>query len=158
MIVRENLEVNLAPIIDSHGIAMAIYSSLASGILSGKYNEGMPEEETRLKDPFYKNFFIKYELEKRIDSLKQIADLAKSLNCTMVQLAYAWAIANKDVSICLIGATSVKQLNDSFECLTVIKKLNYEVLEKIEKILNNKPKAEINTRTFKPFPHRRQNF
>jgi len=96
---------------------------LREELLSGKGMNGLEE----------KNFD---EIIKKIEGLQPIAD---QLNCTLAQLAIAWCITNPNVSTVITGATKNEQVLENFKALEVVPKLTSEVIEKIEKVLNNKP-------------------
>lgn len=84
------------------------------GVLTGKYNNGIPENSRFDKNPDLKKFLDKYlneqKKEKTLKALNQFGELAKELGCTMAQLAMAWVINNPDVSTAITGATKVEQL------------------------------------------------
>ena len=95
----------------------------------------------------------KEQFDKTLNELKNIAE--KKLNCSLAQLAIAWTIVNPDVSTCIIGATKASQVEENCKALEVAKKLDNQTLIEIEKILNNAPKGEIDFRTWKELPSRR---
>ena len=96
--------------------------------------------------------------EKKNKTNKLIADLkevAQELGGSLAQLAVAWTLANKDVSTCMVGASKVSQLEDNLKALELVKKLDKDVLEKIEKILGNRPTPPMNWKLWSPAPPRR---
>jgi len=101
-------------VFQDYKIGSTIWSPLCQGILTGKYNEGVAPSGSRFDkenagNPFSR-MFLQGE-EKKAESLKMLNDLAalaKELGCTMAQLALAWAIANKDVSVALLGFTKIE--------------------------------------------------
>lgn len=88
----------------------SVWSPLAGGILTGKYNNGIPEgsrfeQESVLKDKFFNRWFNEQNKDKTITMLNSLSDIAKELDSTLASLALAWVIANQDVSVCMFGAT-----------------------------------------------------
>jgi len=81
--------------------------------------------------------------------------VAKELGGTIAGLALAWTIRNTDVSTAMIGASTVKQLSENLKALELLPKLTKEVEEKIEQILGNKPRRELNWANMQPAPGRR---
>jgi aryl-alcohol dehydrogenase-like predicted oxidoreductase len=80
-------------------------------------------------------------LEKeKIDKVKKLASVAKELNCTLAQMSIAWCAMNPNVSTVILGATKKEQLNDNLKSLDIVPKLTPNIIEKIEKIMKNKPK------------------
>jgi len=82
---------------------------------------------------------------KKVDGLLPIA---KSLNCSLAQLAIAWCLSNPDVSTVITGASKVSQIEENFASLQLVPKLTPQVLQQIEAVLNNKPKQPFNFRNF----------
>jgi aryl-alcohol dehydrogenase-like predicted oxidoreductase len=79
-------------------------------------------------------------LEKeKIDKVKKLASVAKELNCTLAQMSIAWCALNPNVSTVILGATKKEQLNDNLKSLEIVSKLTPAIIDKIEKIMKNKP-------------------
>lgn len=140
MFHRRRVESELAPLCDSYGIGLTTWSPLASGILTGKYNDGIPkgsraslESMAWLKD---------HITEERIIKVRHLQQIADQLGITMAQLAIAWLLRRKEVSCVISGATSTKQLMENLSAREHIESLNNEILEKIEDILDNDPGDE----------------
>jgi aryl-alcohol dehydrogenase-like predicted oxidoreductase len=89
--------------------------------------------------------------------LKKIQQLAKEkLNCSLAQLSIAWVVKNKDISTAILGAKKPEQLNENLKALEIVPKLTKDILEEIEKIMENAPKGEIDYfNNFAPLPIRR---
>ncbi|KAF1811845.1 Aldo/keto reductase [Eremomyces bilateralis CBS 781.70] len=141
---RERFEVEYAPIFDQFSYGTTIWSPLASGLLTGKYNNGVPQDSRYAtnKTVFANN--VK-ELESpegkaKIEKVKKLTAVAERLGGTAGQLALAWCAANPNVSTVILGATKVEQIHDNCKALKLLPKLTPEVLEEIEGILDNKPK------------------
>ncbi|OMJ67949.1 hypothetical protein SteCoe_34750 [Stentor coeruleus] len=159
MLTREDVEVNLAPIFDRYGFKVSVWSPLARGILTGKYNDGnIPSEAKLAKNGWMKceyDAWIGNRPDKGVGLLRGLKALADELGCTQSQLAIAWALKNPDVSIGIFGVSGENQLIENLEALPIMKKLDNVVLERIEKILNNRPTPPLNWRNFTPRNYRR---
>ncbi|KAI0354653.1 Aldo/keto reductase [Trametes cingulata] len=144
MFHRERPEKEYAPLYEKYSIGTTVFSALASGLLTGKYNNGIPEDSRfAMHADFFKDSIARLKTEegqKQLASVKQLAELAeKELGCNINHLALAWVAANPNTSTVILGASKPEQLIDNLKALEVIPKLTPEVLEKIEKILDNKP-------------------
>lgn len=161
MLVREKLESEYVPLFDEFKLGTTVWSPLAGGVLTGKYNDEVPPgSRVANADPFIKKlydrvFFDEKIYEKRRKALKEIAEIAKELGCTQAQLALAWVIYNKDVSCALFGASTVAQVEDNVKAVDVYRKLTPEVLERIEKVLETRPERKMNWKSWQPFAARR---
>jgi len=160
MLVRDNVEKQLPHAFDSYKYGTTIWSPLCSGLLTGKYNEGIPEGSRFAEDPFLKVFiYDRYmaggKKEELVKKLNQLAVLAKKLDCSLTQLCLAWVVAWKDCTTTILGCSSVKQFEENIQCLKVVPKLTKEINEEIEKILDNRPPTEFNWKVFAPFAPRR---
>ncbi len=120
------------------GMGTTIWSPLASGLLSGKYNNGIPKDSRFALHGFdwLKDQWMKKEMIDKVKKLKKIAD---ELKVSLAQLSIAWCINNPHVTTAILGATNKKQLLENLKAIEVITKLNTEILNKIEKIVNTKP-------------------
>ncbi|MGB9640978.1 MAG: potassium channel beta subunit family protein [Anaerolineales bacterium] len=144
MFHRQRVEVEYAPLYRSFGLGTTVWSPLASGLLTGKYNEGIPEG-TRISLPGYewlRKRFEGDEFQKRIEIVKQLATLSKELGCSLPQMALAWCLKNPNVSTVITGASRPQQVVENMQAIEVVKQLTDEVMEKIEEILGNKPEPE----------------
>lgn len=161
MLVRKNVEVDLAPIFDKYNLGTTIWGPIAGGILSGKYNDGNIPEGSRVdvvKHPLIQASFhqkVTQQKEKAVKALQGLGALAEELGVTQSQLAIAWTLKNPDVSTAIVGATKVSQIEENLGALDAYSKLTPEVLARIETILDNRPTPHTNFRTWKPFAPRR---
>lgn len=138
MFCRNKIEVEFAQMYKTVGLGTTIWSPLASGILSGKYNDSFPTD-TRLgmegldwlKD---KNFTAE-----RIEKVKKLTDLAKELNLNLPIMSLAWCLKNPHVSTVILGASKEKQLVENLKALEAKELLTDDVMEKIDAILENSP-------------------
>jgi voltage-dependent potassium channel beta subunit len=148
MFHRDRVEAEYAPLYDEIGLGTTIWSPLASGILTGKYNDGIPEG-SRLSLANYQ--WLRPELESeagqaKIAKVKQLMPLAKELGCTMAQLALAWCLTNDDVSTVITGASRPAQVAENMAALKIAESITPDVQERIEDILDNRPADEQNWR------------
>lgn len=144
MLHRQRVEVEYAPLYQEIGLGATIWSPLASGLLTGKYNHGIPEG-TRLSLKGYEWLRKEFETEEarqNIEKVKQLAPVAKELGCSLAQLALAWCLKNPNVSTVITGASRTEQVIENMQALHVAGRLTVEVMEQIEQVLQNKPEAE----------------
>jgi len=156
MFVREKFEKEFHDLFRLYNLGTTIWSPLAGGLLSGKYNEGLPSgSRYDTDDPMLKGIYNKYfsdeKKEETFKSLKTLGEIAKEVGCSQAQLALAWTLASPNVSVCLFGATKISQIEDNTKAVEIYKKLTPEILEKIEKALGNSPSPITDFRTWKPF-------
>jgi len=141
---RERFEVEYATIFDQFKYGTTIWSPLASGLLTGKYNEGIPNDSRFATNPaFFKSTIEELQSEDgkaKIEKVRQLTKIAERLGGNVSQLALAWAAKNENVSTVILGATKVEQIVDNCGALKLLDKLTPEVMEEIEGILQNKPK------------------
>ncbi|MCD0169771.1 aldo/keto reductase family protein [Deinococcus sp. 23YEL01] len=130
MIRRDRVEKEILPYTETAGVGLVVWSPLAMGLLTGKYDNGKPEG-ARLteKENWGKNFLTDENIQK-VRDLKAIAD---ELNITRAQLALAWILRQKGVSSVITGATKVQQIEDTVKAAGV--RLSSDVIEQIETIL-----------------------
>lgn len=138
MLHREKVEVEYSQIYKTVGLGTTIWSPLASGILSGKYNDGMPES-TRLSMEGLDWLKDANLVEEKIEKVRQLTAFAKELGISMPKLAIAWCLKNENVSTVILGASKTVQLKETLTTLEDLALLTDEVMEKIESILGNKP-------------------
>jgi voltage-dependent potassium channel beta subunit len=135
---REKIEVEYYTIFKNIGMGTTIWSPLASGLLSGKYNNGVPsdsrlglEDMGWLKD--------KTLSDDRINKVKALDVLAKELGTTLATLSVAWCIRNPNVTTAILGATRAAQLTENLGAIDVLPKLTDEIMRRIDEIAGNKP-------------------
>ncbi|EJD52428.1 Aldo/keto reductase [Auricularia subglabra TFB-10046 SS5] len=140
MLSRERVEVEYAPLYRKHGLSLTIFSPLQKGVLTGKYNNGIPEDSRANKSGAE---WFKAQITNGQSMLERVARLdpvAKKVGATTGQLALAWVVKNEHVSSAIIGATSVAQIEENLAALRFVSKLTPEILEEVESVLENKPK------------------
>jgi voltage-dependent potassium channel beta subunit len=141
MFHRDRFEVEYGRLYDTIGLGTTIWSPLASGILTGKYADGVPDD-SRMNLPGYewlRDFMLNEEGLRRIEKVKDLAAIANELGTNMARLALAWCLKNPNVSTVITGASRVEQVEDNMQALEVLPQLTNEVMSKIEEILDNKP-------------------
>ena len=138
LLERNKIENEFLGIFNTVGMGTTIWSPLASGLLSGKYNDGIPEESRFgltgfdwLKDRWMK--------EEMLTKVKGLAQLANELGISMAELSIAWCIKNPHVTTAILGATRKEQLIQNLKALDAVPKLDAGVMERIEGIVKNKP-------------------
>ena len=140
-LVRDRFEKEYKPVFNKYGYGTTIWSPLASGVLSGKYNKGIPEgsrlaRELWIKNIMDENKLMTPEVFAKIDGL---ATIAKSMDATLSQLAIAWTLKNPNVSTTILGASKPDQLAENLKAADFVDKLDDGVMKQIEGILKNKP-------------------
>lgn len=135
---RQKIENEYLQIFKTVGLGTTIWSPLATGLLSGKYNEGMPKG-ARLGMKGFEWLAERWLDKSKLDKVKKLSVLAKDLRISLPQLSVAWCIQNPNVSTAILGATKKEQLVDTLQAIEVLPKLTKEVNEKIEKIMGTKP-------------------
>ncbi|MBL8164205.1 MAG: aldo/keto reductase family protein [Anaerolineae bacterium] len=133
MIDREFVEGGLDTALAKHGMSMVVWSPLAQGILTGKYNNGIPEGSRYQAVDWFKDHVTEAKLEKA----RGIAKLAAEMGTTSAALAIAWVLKNPLVASAITGATKISQIDENLKALDV--KITPEINERIEAILQNKP-------------------
>lgn len=131
---RERVEKEYAPLYDAYGMGTTIWSPLASGLLSGKYNDGVPDG-SRLSQPGYE-WLREAVLEhdgSRLEKVRRLAPIAAELGVSLAQLAVAWCLSNRHVSTVMLGASKLEQLEQNLAALDVLAKLDKDVLKHIDK-------------------------
>ena len=139
MFEREKLEKEYLDVFRTVGMGTTIWSPLASGLLSGKYNDGVPKN-SRFALQGFDWLKDRWMLEDNMKKVKKISELSKKLDVSTAALSIAWCIKNPNVSTAILGATKKQQLTENLKSLEVLPLLTPEVMEKIEGIMKNKPK------------------
>lgn len=139
MFERTKLEKEYLLLFKDFGLGTTIWSPLASGLLSGKYNNSTPTNNRLHIDGME---WLKEKTlgdETRFPKINELSKLATELNTSLPKLAIAWCIKNKNVSSVILGASKPEQLKENLESIEVLNLLNEGVYEKINLILNNQP-------------------
>jgi aryl-alcohol dehydrogenase-like predicted oxidoreductase len=138
LFVRERVEKEYAPLYSLMGLGTTIWSPLAGGVLSGKY---LGKSAPRTRTGFDVRWFRENMLtEARLAAVKKLKPIAAELGCTLAQLALAWCLKNPHVSSVITGATRAEQVRENMHALDVTPKLTPDVLKRIERAVQSKPK------------------
>ncbi len=130
MLVRNKVENDVLPVTQSNGIGLVVWSPMASGLLTGKYDEALPDDSRLARLDWLRDALYKAETIAAIRKLKPIAD---DLGATRAQLAIAWTLRQPGVSSAITGATKVAQLEDTLRAIDL--KLDDDVLDRIDDAL-----------------------
>jgi voltage-dependent potassium channel beta subunit len=141
MFNRQKVEKEYRRLYQDIGLGTTTWSPLASGMLTGKYNDGIPAD-SRANLKGYE--WLKPDLTDadRIEKVKKLAPLAAGLGISMAQLALAWCLKNPQVSTVIMGASRVAQVHENLKALEAVEKLTPEVMVAIETILGNRPEED----------------
>lgn len=138
MLTRHKFEVEFSQVYKTVGLGTTIWSPLASGLLTGKYNDGVPKGSRLDRDELtWLNEIIINE--SNIEKVKKLGAFAKELGTSLPLLAIAWCLKNPNVSTVILGATKEQQLIENLKALQVEPMLTEDVMQEIETILDNKP-------------------
>ena len=141
MFHRDRIEKEYHRLYTEIGLGTTIWSPLASGLLTGKYNQGIPKD-SRANLEGYEWLRTRFSDEKakaQIEKVIKLASVAEIIGCTTAQLAIAWCLLNPNVSTVITGASKASQVKDNMKAIDIVDKLVPEVVETIEEILENKP-------------------
>ncbi len=129
---RNHVEIELAPVCSEYGIGLTTFSPLNSGVLTGKYNEGIPKGS---RASFADMGWMKNRITpEAIDKVKQLTALAALIGATTAQLAIAWLLRRNDVSSVITGATRLEQLDENLAASKFISELSEDILDKIDAV------------------------
>lgn len=142
MFERFKVEQDYLPVFKNVGLGTTIWSPLAAGFLTGKYNEGIPADSRLAIEGFdwLKNRWIQ---DAKLAKVKQLTELAGELGVSLAALAIAWTIKNPNVTTAILGATKRTQLEENLKALDAVKLLSEDVMNRIEEILQNKPFLDL---------------
>jgi len=137
MFHRRRLETELYPLNKEFGLGLTTWSPLYYGVLTGKYANGVPEGSRASMDSM--SWILDRITPQRVTIVEQLIKLSGELGITTAQLAIAWLLRRKELSCVITGATSVDQLKENIGSAEILDKLTENVLDQIDKILNNIP-------------------
>lgn len=141
LLVRNRFEKEYAPLYAKYGYGTTIWSPLASGVLSGKYNKGIPADSRLGREEWIRkmmddNKLLTPEVFSKVEALGKVAE---RLGATLSQLALAWTLKNPQVSTTILGASRPDQLAENLKAVDFVDKLDEGVMNAIEGIVKNKP-------------------
>ncbi|MEL6547660.1 MAG: aldo/keto reductase [Myxococcota bacterium] len=141
MLTRDRVEREYAPLYRDIGLGTTIWSPLASGLLTGKYNDGIPEGSRFSIERFQwlKERVMGEGVEDKLAKIRALAAIANELGCSMAQLALAWCLLNPNVSTVITGASRVEQVAENMKALDIAASLDESIQMRIEDVLGNRP-------------------
>lgn len=149
MFQREKVEEEFAPLYDEIGLGTTIWSPLASGLLTGKYNDGVPEG-SRLsleKYDWLREKLLETESgRQKLNKVKELAEVADGAGIPMPQFALAWCLKNENVSTVITGASKPEQVEQNMKAIEILDQMTPDIMERIEEILDNKPEQATDFR------------
>jgi voltage-dependent potassium channel beta subunit len=131
MLARERVEKEYLPLFKRYQMGTTIWSPLASGILSGKYDHGIPPESRLAKEAW----LIPNNFQEQVAKVKELSKIADDLSCTTSQLAIAWCLKNPHVSTVITGASKREQLLENLEAIGLKSSLTTQIMTTIDAIL-----------------------
>lgn len=135
--IDRHIEVYILDACVRNGMGLTVWSPLAQGLLTGKYNKSIPDDSRAANSKWLEKDLTEINIEK----VKKLSDLSSSYNLSISQLALAWILNRKEISCAIIGATKPEQVEDNVKASDIV--LDNEILEAIEKILDNKPTRPV---------------
>ena len=127
---RDRVEKEYARLYSDIGLGTTIWSPLASGLLTGKYNNGVPAD-SRANLPGYE--WLKEQITPaRLEKVRKLSAIAQDLGLSLGHLALAWCVKNPNVSTVITGASRVEQVHDNFKALEAVAKLTPDVMKQID--------------------------
>ncbi len=144
MLEREKVEGEYDHIAEEFGTSMTVWSPLKQGVLTGKYNEGVPRGSRfdQTSDPWLvqkKKEFGEGKWEAELKKVRKLGSIAEKLGMTQAQLAYAWVLRNERVCSAITGASRPEQIYEAVAAVGMVELLTEEVVAEIEVVLGNKP-------------------
>lgn len=140
LFTRQKMEVDYLPIFNNLGMGTTVWSPLASGLLTGKYNEGVPDG-SRLTLEGYEWLKDASYTEQKLNAVRNLGKLADEMGVSLPSLSLAWTLANPHVSTAILGATKESQLTENLKALEVLPLLTTEKLAKVDEIMGTKPQS-----------------
>jgi aryl-alcohol dehydrogenase-like predicted oxidoreductase len=149
MLHRERFEKEYAPLYDRIGLGTTIWSPLKGGLLTGKYNDGVPDGSRGDLEGYewLRPRFEGDEAAAQIAKVRRLEPIADELDCTLAQLALAWCLTNPNVSTVITGASRPEQVTENMAAMGVFERMGPDVLERIEEILDNAPRPDYDWRS-----------
>lgn len=135
---RMKMEVDYAPIFNNVGMGTTIWSPLASGILTGKYNNGIPEG-SRMSLEGYEWLRDRAVVDDKLARVNELGKFANELGVSLPTLSIAWCLSNPNVTTAILGATKESQLTENLKALEVLPLITAEVKDRIDAIMGTKP-------------------
>ncbi|PKL75808.1 MAG: aldo/keto reductase, partial [Candidatus Melainabacteria bacterium HGW-Melainabacteria-1] len=141
MFHRARVEQEYAPLYRDYGLGTTIWSPLASGVLTGKYNDGIPAG-SRMDTPGFewlRSLVESPDGQAKLEKARQLSGIARELGISMAEMALAWCLKNPRVSTVITGASKPEQVNENMKALAAVEHLSPDVMVAIEAVLQNQP-------------------
>ncbi|XP_036967104.1 voltage-gated potassium channel subunit beta-2-like isoform X1 [Acanthopagrus latus] len=140
---RDKVELHLPELYHKIGVGAMTWSPLACGLLTGKYNEGVPESSRAAMKGYswLKERLSSDEGKKQLSKIKELHLLADRLKCTAAQLAIAWCLRSEGVSSVLLGVSNTEQLLENLGSIKVLTQLTPPLMAEMDALLGNKPRS-----------------
>jgi voltage-dependent potassium channel beta subunit len=135
---RVKMEREYLQIFRNIGLGTTIWSPLASGLLTGKYNKGIPAD-SRLGLPGFEWLKDRQFVQDRLDRVARLERIAKDLNTSLAIFSIAWCIRNPNVTTAILGATREEQLSENLKALDVFPLLTLDIMEAVDQIMGTAP-------------------
>ena len=144
LFARRRVEQEYAPLYERHGLGTTVWSPLCSGVLTGKYNDGLPVGSRATLDGYgwLADDIRSDKGQAQVRATGQLSVLAQELGLNVTHLALAWTRLNPNVSTTILGASSPGQLRDNLDAVNAVDKLTEDVVSRIEAILHATPGLE----------------
>ena len=139
LLERDKIENEFLMVFNTVGMGTTIWSPLASGLLSGKYNDGIPDD-SRFALQGFDWLKDRWVVDDKLNKVRELTTFANELGVSVASLSIAWTIKNPNVTTAILGATKKEQLTENLKALDALPKLTPEVMQKIEDIMQSKPK------------------
>jgi voltage-dependent potassium channel beta subunit len=138
MMTRQKFEKEYARLFKDYGYGATTWSPLASGLLTGKYNDGIPQDSRGALKGYE---WLRGDLtnHESISKVKKLQGIADELGCNLAQMALAWCLKNPNVSTVITGASRVSQVHENMKAVEVVENLTPEVMARIDEVLGNNP-------------------
>jgi voltage-dependent potassium channel beta subunit len=140
LLERNKMENEFLQLFKTVGLGTTIFSPLATGLLTGKYNNGIPED-SRLALTGFEWLKEREFTEANIERVKKLQPVADKLNVSLANLSIAWCVKNENVTTAILGATKKTQLEENLKSLKVLPLLTDEVMKEIDEKMQTKPKT-----------------
>jgi voltage-dependent potassium channel beta subunit len=140
MFTRERFEREYDILYRELGYGTTIWSPLASGLLTGKYNDGIPKNSRAALQGY--EWLQESITSERIEKVRRLEPIAHELDCTLAQLGLAWCLKNPNVSTVITGASRAAQVHENMKALAVVPQLSEDIMDRIEQVLDNKPELD----------------
>ncbi|KAL2000244.1 hypothetical protein VTN02DRAFT_3369 [Thermoascus thermophilus] len=146
LLVRERVEREYRWLYEAHGLGLTVFSPLRQGILTGKYlGADAPPPGTRLaevRSPYFRSPFGDKTWQREQEQVAALKPIADELGASLAQLALAWVLKNQHVSSLITGASRPQQVVENVRALALVDKLTPEIMDRIEKAVENRPAEE----------------